>query len=370
MPTAVPHVNLEPADVTLVVQRMLGDANCEASDLSVTAVSGGSETTSSLYTVSGSAATAQGIVPWSVILKCIHPSHAPENPAAWDYRRREPLAYASGELTTLPRGLSAPQCFDVTEQPDGSIWIWLEHLAHHSDAPWTLDTYGAVAYELGRFNGAFLAGHSVPTGEWVSRDWLRHYVARYAPVMQALPTVPPEHLVRRAIPQPYLEELLHLCEDSPQWLDTLDQLPQMFCHLDAWRPNLFLNPTEDGEIQVTAVDWAFSGVAALGQELAPLLLSNRRETRLEAQALDQYLQGLTSVGWQGDANAVQLGYILAIPLAYAVGGLGYYIEALLDEAQHPILEASFGESLEKIAARFTGWLDFSLAYARRAREML
>src|SRR3989442_799870 len=54
----------------------------------------------------------------------------------WD---REGEAYASGLLETLPRGLAAPRCFGV-ERREGTLWIWLEHVADDV-AQWDVARY-------------------------------------------------------------------------------------------------------------------------------------------------------------------------------------------------------------------------------------
>ena len=57
-------------------------------------------------------------------------------------------------------------------------------------------------------------------------------------------------------------------------LAALDKLPQTFCHLDAYRPNLFLRRDADGSNQTVAVDWAFTGIASVGEEIANLLAAS------------------------------------------------------------------------------------------------
>src|SRR5690606_5003757 len=64
-------------------------------------------------------------VPWSTILKVIQsPANAgwsnfgeAEDPAHWNYWKRELFAYRSGFLGTLPAGMVAPRCYATQELP-------------------------------------------------------------------------------------------------------------------------------------------------------------------------------------------------------------------------------------------------------------
>src|SRR5436309_2568996 len=56
-------------------------------------------------------------------------------------------------------------------------------------------------------------------------------------------------------------------------LDLLDRLPQTMVHGDADRRNLFARRGAGGG-ETVAIDWAFTGVAALGEELVNLVLAS------------------------------------------------------------------------------------------------
>jgi hypothetical protein len=124
-----------------------------------------------IYRVHGTAQTANGDVPWTLIAKGA--SSAVESGssdiAAPEYWKRETLVYQSGMLTDLPAGLCAPQCFATHEPLVDECWLWLEDI-HESSSEWTLEQFGLAARYLGRFNGAYLAGHPLPeVYPWLTR---------------------------------------------------------------------------------------------------------------------------------------------------------------------------------------------------------
>ncbi len=78
---------------------------------------------------------------WSMILKVFTAQDNSNVPTGLSYWRREPLAYQSGLLAALPRGLSAPRCFGVVEPAPDVCGIWLEDLGDAPAQRWTRDDY-------------------------------------------------------------------------------------------------------------------------------------------------------------------------------------------------------------------------------------
>jgi len=153
--------------------------------------------------------------------------------------RREALAYHSGLLDDLPGDLTAPRC------------------------------YGVAARHLGQFNGVYLAGRPLPTQPWLNRGFLRAWTADAArvtviePIAQAETWAHP--LVRAAFPDPVVERLLRLHTEREDFLAVLERLPQTLSHLDAFPGNLLARRTAAGAEQTVALDWAFVGIAAVGE---------------------------------------------------------------------------------------------------------
>jgi hypothetical protein len=119
-----------------------------------------------------------------------------------------------------------------------------------------------------------------------------------------------------------------------------ERLPRTFCHLDAYRPNLFLRRDARGSTQTVAVDWAFTGIAGLREEIANLLAASLIWLEYDAEdakGLDEavfrgYLTGLKEAGWRGDLRVARLGYTAACALRWGIVGL-WWLRSLGDPAK-------------------------------------
>jgi hypothetical protein len=292
-------------------------------------------------------------VPWSLILKiicspgCIPDARAVfdrETPSAPFYWKRESLAYRSGALQDLPGGLCAPRCLGVVEHPDEAVWLWLEEVEDRFAGKWPLEHYGVAARHLGQLNGAYLDGRPLPSGPWVSRGLTRAYVAQAAPVFARLRESLDLPLVRRLLPGDRAAKLFALWKERETYLHVLDRLPRVFCHMDAFRRNLFARRTSNGGDQTVAVDWSYVGEGAIGEELVPLVEASiffLEVDMMQAQTLSEivlegYLEGLHDAGWQGDPRLVHLGYKAASNVRYGIAAFAEFLVGVLDGsvAQH------------------------------------
>jgi hypothetical protein len=259
-------------------------------------------------------------------------------------------------LDDLPGGLAAPRSFGVVEHSDGTCWMWLEDVTDEIGAHWPVEHYGVVARHAGQFNGTYLVDRPLPSWPWLSSGWLRAYIALSAPAMPLIRDSLDHPLVRRAWPGDASKRLFRLWKERDLFLDALDRLPQTLCHLDLFRRNLFARKTADGDDwQTVAVDWAYAGRGAIGEELVPLVLASVafREVNLaQAQALEDivyegYLEGLRDAGWRGDPRQVRLGYTAA-SLRYRYAELERVMAHILDESQHAWVEQVFGCPIEEV----------------------
>ena len=57
-------------------------------------------------------------------------------------------------------------------------------------------------------------------------------------------------------------------------LDLLDRLPQTLVHGDADRRNFFARRAPTGRDETVAIDWAYAGVAAVGEDLVNLVVAS------------------------------------------------------------------------------------------------
>jgi hypothetical protein len=368
---------LDLATLTPLVQRASGGYLTAVGQWSVQQLHGGFGE-AGVYRVSGESIGNGSPRPWSLILKVLQRAEPGSAVSDWDYWRREADLYQSGLLTDLPAGVKTPHCFEVAEPVDGTVWLWLEDIEEES-AAWTLAEYRRVAHQFGQFNGQFLNEGSVPDYPWLSRNWLRCLVEANTPAVNQLTQSLTERWVQRVWPRPVVNELLQLWAERDVYLSALERLPQTLCHLDVFPRNL-LTRSRPGTLRETvAIDWAFSGFAALGEELASLIVASATlmevellaARELEEQALAAYIDGLHVGGWRGDPRLVRLGYASSAALRFGLGTLRQLMPVLLDERSHPVMEQLTGHPIYELC-ELSGILAsrFTLRLAGEARQLM
>jgi hypothetical protein len=360
-------MELEVGVLGSVVERALEAEDVALGEWSAEQLFAGDGQGLGVYRLTGSALVGDEPRAWSVILKVLE-DEGTAPLMAWSLPVREPLAYDSGLLETLPSALRAPRCLRY-ERQRGRHHLWLEDLGS-DDAPWSLSDYAHAARQLGRFNGAYLEQRPLPSVEWLSRDWLRLWLAEGAAAIDELPRHHAHPLVRRVYPPDLRSEMAHLWTWRERLLVALDRLPQVLCHHDAFRRNLFLRSG-----RLLAVDWAFLGVGPLGSELAPFVsasatflgIERALWDDLEQTAIAAYLHGLADAGWQGPLEQLRFGFAASSALRYWPGVVRLVLPTVLDEAAHRRAEALLGIPFDEIVDL---WADFAVWQARLAAEAL
>jgi hypothetical protein len=369
---------IETATLEPLVRDLLGEPAAVVEEWSCRPLGGGGGEGLGLYQVAGSARVDSGSHPWALVVKICAAADGAD-PGAWAYPAREGLAYSSGLLGDLPGGIAAPRCLAVETQPDGTSWLWLEAVIDDHPGPWSLERYALVARHLGRFNGAYLTGVPLPEQPWLSQGWLRSWVESASPSMTEF-----EHLagsdraplVWQVYPPPVFAELRRLWAERERFLTALDRLPQTFCHHDAFRRNLLHRVGPEGE-DLVAVDWAYAGRGAVGEELVPLVLGSFfffeavgiRPHDLDAACFAGYVAGLREVGWMGDERLVRLGFTAAAALRYTVGAVQLELPLILDPSLGPAVENVLGHSLEEARQVWEEVWSFQLQLAEEARRL-
>jgi hypothetical protein len=320
------------ADLTPLVRRALdlpdsaalGDLSAQWQQLSG-GVGGGIGGTA-VYRVSGTAQVDGQPRRWSLIAKLLY-ARPDEDPHSSHYWRREALIYRYGLLENLPGTLAAPRSFGVEDIDDAACLVWMQAIQDDSPVHWSLAEFGLAARHLGEFNGAYLAGHALPDAPWLSRNWIRQDVARFASQLSRMEPYRRHQPIRRWLPDDVMIRAARLWDDRHVFLDALDQLPQTLCHYDAFRRNLLIRQRPDGRPQTVAVDWSFLGGGPLGAELVALfwvscVFAEARADQtqeLDACIFENYVEGLRAAGWQGDPRLARLGYTAAMGLRRLAG---------------------------------------------------
>jgi hypothetical protein len=346
---------------------------------SSTPLGGGASEGIGLYRVTGTARVGDATHPWALVCKVCEPGNGTD-PERWDYPPREPLAYGSGLLATLPDGLAAPRCLAVAAQPDGTTRLWLEAVADAHPGPWPCNRYALVARHLGRFNGAYVTGAPPPDQRWLSRGWLRDFIEPSGPALAELkylagPGGPP--LLRRLYPPPVVAELGRLWAERERFLAALDRLPQTFCHHDAFRRNLLHRAGPDGE-DLVVVDWAYAGQGAIGEELGQLVVASLyffeaegiEPRELAAACFAGYVAGVREAGWAGDERLVRLGFAVDAALRTTLGLLRVIVPLVADPARRRVVEDRFGRPLDDVVEAWTQLWPLQFELAEEARALL
>lgn len=325
-----------------------------------------------VYRFHGQARAGEAVLSWALVLKSIHVADGQADAA---YLRREWLAYNTTILGSLTGPVIAPQCLATSRQPDNLHWIWLEHL--HDDAPssWSVATYATVAQHFGQWNGSYVTGEPLPDFPWFCRSTAREWAAQAAPEVELLGTLLDHPLIQRLYPNGQAEAILQLWNERERFFQALEHLPQTICHNDAYRRNLFCRYNPDGKEQTVAIDWAYLGQGALGEEVAAMVAGNlglgEVDWSIAAQftthIFDHYLAGLRTVGWAGDPNAVRLGFTAAAAMKYC---FPYTLRHMFSEEGQAWLAQVQTQTDRDPFANMVPKRSFLFTLAAEARELL
>jgi hypothetical protein len=346
---------VDRAILTPLVRQALDRERAEVTEWAYKPIHGGAGAGGRIYRFSGTARDGDKEIPWSLILKAIRDIPERRSPSSRGYWRREPDAYRSGLLYDLPGRVTAPRCYSVLEPAEDACWLWLEEVVDRFGM-WPIEQYGAVARHLGQLNGAYLAGRPLLAAPWLSKGWMRIYVERAAPIFDRLRGSLDHPLIRRLLPGDAADRLLTCWEHRERYLSALERLPRTFCHLDAFRRNLFARQKPDGGEETVAVDWSYCGSGAIGEDLVALVgatLAFGEVPSSQAQELAQivfegYVQGLRDAGWDGDPRLARLGYVAGLQIRYTLGGLGEFLVVVFDEKRHAGIEQALERPMEEI----------------------
>jgi hypothetical protein len=220
----------------------------------------------------------------------------------WNHWRREVLAYQRGFAATVyaDAGLGAPRLLAVVEPRPGVAALWLEDVAGLPGARWPVGRLAEFAARLGTAQAGWTGRE--PPHPWLSRRWLRQYVASKRIVE---PVAWEDPRVSAVWPAEVRAGLRRLWERRAELLDLAEALPQTTCHLDVWPMNLIARGGPGEEIVL--LDWAFAGAGAVGEDIGNLIPDSVADglidpallPEIEAAVTGGYLAGLRAGGWRG-----------------------------------------------------------------------
>lgn len=376
---------IDPAILTEVVRQDQNDPDLVLLDWTVEPLSHEKiiETTGGLFCFSGQSQSIDGIRPWKVVMKCINnPKDPSANPRVWYYWKREILAFQSGFLAQLPLGVRAPRFYGVMENENGA-WIWMEYIQETAGKHWSLEDFRRAAQHLGRSQGKYLAGTPLIDQPWLTQTFFRSAWDKEGFWLRFMNPDSTENawqspITQRGFDARQKSRVLQLLEEKERFFDANDRLPQVFCHNDASRRNfMWSRSVQTGEEELIGIDWAFSGIGALGNDLGELVgtslfffeYSPTDAVTLEAAQIEGYLAGLADNGVQVDVQLVRLGYLISLSLWMGAMLPGWTAVMLAPDSEFNV-QAMYGRRAEEV---LEGWVrldEFCLDRADEARMLV
>lgn len=373
-------ISIDSQQLESIVADILDEQDARLGEWQVKPLHGSLDIRNRLMHIFGQARTSSGERPWSLVLKIICPESGiallGTDLQSVKYWKREILLYQSGMLNGLPCSIAAPRCYHINQNED-EYWLWLEEVKDDLNKPWPLEHYREVARCLGCFNGAYLAGKPLPGEPWLSRQYLRKYAEAAGESIQDLPALRKLSFFQQSYPLLSNEFLLEAWEQRGEFLEVLERLPQTFCHLDAFEGNLFWRHSPIGQGQLVGIDWGFAGIAALGEELAPLVVMASHGMTVESTiafqqtCMEGYLAGLAESGYIADPKQVLFSSLTATFYRYLFVFFSEGWPYLRDKSNHPIAAARFGfTKVDQLFNMIASMNEFLLEFYKRISLLL
>jgi hypothetical protein len=299
----------------------------------------------------------------SLVVKVVRHGHDDDPGGLWvagadpshrNYWKREWLAFDSGVLDALPGRLRAPRTLLTTRRSDDECWIWMEDVAGRTGAALRPDDYGAMAYDLGTTQGAFVARPELlPDADWLSRGWLRGWAgacARYVEAMSTEKAWDGEVLRPLRALHPRVQRLWAARD---QLLGITEAAPLTLVHCDFWPANVYRTEADE----TVAIDWSQIGLGAVAQDLDQLTLDTVWMQIRPDESLDllddaivpAYVRGLHDAGCDMSTDDVRQLYAAAAAMRYA--WMGSMVATRVGEVGYiAAQEARFGRSFAELVA--------------------
>jgi hypothetical protein len=354
-------VELDDATVRRVASIAAGEPSLEILEWSVEPIRGGMTEaigiSEGVVRVAGVGLADGRRVPWSVIRKRLKSAPGHEDPADWDFWKREGLAYDAGLLRELAVGFAAPVCYAVEENDPDSMTVWLEDVKQVGSTTWPLSRYGLAARHLGRFNGSYLSGRALPTWPWLSPGRIRSWLAIGELAIDDLRRLADHPIGSVWLTEESVGRIEGQWQDRERLLSGLDRLPHCLCHHDAFRRNLIAGRSSDGVDLTVAIDWVGVGRGAIGEDLAGLVAISLQfldvdvvdADELDRIAFEGYVAGLRDAGAVIDERQVRFGFATAASLMIGVGGAAGWLNWLVEDAEHVRqAEGAIGHPIDRI----------------------
>lgn len=262
------------------------------------------------------------VVDWALVLKVQRQWARPSDPESW---RRELLMYESGLFDELADALTVPVLLRADTRDD-EIWLWLERVTGVTDEGMTPAHYCHAATDLGRMQGAYLAGRELPTYPWLSsRRWVSGTVNAWGSrALHGLWRASNGEESEAGLPPKLSRATMGLWGERDRVLDALATFPLTLCHRDYNAANLFIRADAGSGATTTALDWDCAGIGTLAEDIGDMVgeavvyygYPPEGAAELRDATLEAYGRGLREAGWSGDQAVVRAAFATVAPLQW------------------------------------------------------
>ncbi|MEZ4733925.1 MAG: phosphotransferase [Caldilineaceae bacterium] len=370
--------NLSADELKAILVQLLGAEAFPVEGWTVTEIGRSAGTsTAGIFRLAGAATTADGVLPWSTVVKVLGPPRLEGREYDPMGALRE-LAFYRASASAIQRDrVRSPRCYAI-EEWDNLHFIWLEDLSAAPQPPWLPKHFIQAAQHVGQFNWRW-AEPALPDWPWLNPNGLREKYrapnhARAFAQLSALAQVP---IAGRTLPTDIVQGLLQLWQSGDKLFAKVEEGRKCLCHRDYHPKNLFPMPDTGAGSYTVAIDWDQAGVEYLGADIGLLLGSPIKWMELspdQAEALiepifDAYLAGLAEAGWSGNEDAVRLTYLTCLSTGEA-SRLAWLTSMVIE---YPERHASFEQLLQHPIAQIFDWwveaLRFFLTHHDRALQL-
>jgi hypothetical protein len=283
------------------------------------------------------------------------------SPAQHDYWKRELEVYRSGALDRAPAELRAPRMIGYRDDVNASrLWLeWIE--GGHGDA-WHHDRLVLAARHLARFGAAWLDSGPPEVAVRINPRFLSAWLETRAPAVEWIkdPIAWRQAAIADQFPSGTSDQLLALWERRDSLLAALERMPRTFSHLDAHPSNLF-----DRSGNTIAIDWGHAGPAAIGEELAQLILDRllrfgdvESVEQLERDAFNAYVEEI-----DGDRHQIRRAYAIHAVLHW-VFNVGFVLRNASNTTERNRYEARMRSRFPDLVRACARRTDYLLRLAR------
>jgi len=314
------------ADLDSIVRQALSSSTATIRDISIRREHGGIGIGTAVLVVEGTADEHGQVRPWAIILKILAKQPGQEDKRQPHYWKREAAFFSSSLAQEICIGLRTPRCFAIQSISDDEIALWLEYVPHRTTL-WSDELFYRAARRVGHFNGHWYGANDRLCEPWMNEQC--GFLESWFPLIDEwLDTIEPQWESYREMGVSFADDFLPQLRcgwnRSKAYVQIYKSAPKTLCHFDAHQDNLLWNEERDEDL--VAIDWAYVGPGALGQDVVLLIfhrtlpgkgLAPARLREFSEDVYGHYVAGLHEIRWGGPDDEIRVGYLAYATILWA-----------------------------------------------------